>query len=217
MKKTGVFAFTLAEVLITLGIIGVVCAITIPTLINNSNDAQTKAGVKEAYSILSQAMTTVTNDNGGTIAGICSDWNDICFKNLMKPALSYVKECDSTPFTNGCWVSSKNWDNSPDTTRDAYSVLILKNGMLIKFRWHHKDCDYTDGNSSNFKCGWAGVDINGFKGPNIWGKDIFIFGAQDGRFLPGGLSGDTGNFLNCTGSETGDYSGYGCASKYLNN
>ena len=49
------FGFTLAEVLITLGIIGVVAAMTIPTLISNTNGAQFKTGFKKALSTLNQA------------------------------------------------------------------------------------------------------------------------------------------------------------------
>ena len=50
-------AFTLAEVLITLGIIGVVAAMTMPTLINQTNGAQYKAAYKKALSAISQAVT----------------------------------------------------------------------------------------------------------------------------------------------------------------
>lgn len=56
-------AFTLAEVLITLGIIGVVAAMTLPALINNYKKAQTVSQLKASYSILSQAikLSEVTN------------------------------------------------------------------------------------------------------------------------------------------------------------
>ena len=50
-------AFTLAEVLITLGIIGVVAAMTMPTLMNSTQGAQYKAAYKKALSALSQAVT----------------------------------------------------------------------------------------------------------------------------------------------------------------
>ncbi len=53
MKKSS--AFTLAEVLITLGIIGVVAAMTIPNLIANTNGAKYRSGFKKAISTLSQA------------------------------------------------------------------------------------------------------------------------------------------------------------------
>lgn len=52
--KNRINAFTLAEVLITLGIIGVVAAITIPTLVNKNNEKIRETQLKKAYSTLSQ-------------------------------------------------------------------------------------------------------------------------------------------------------------------
>ena len=57
-------AFILAEVLITLGIIGIVCAITLPSIVQNYREKQTVAKLKKTYSILSQAMTSAVNENG---------------------------------------------------------------------------------------------------------------------------------------------------------
>ena len=55
-RSNALTAFTLAEVLITLGIIGVVAAMTIPTLISNTNGAQFKTAYKKALSTLNQAV-----------------------------------------------------------------------------------------------------------------------------------------------------------------
>ena len=73
-KRTiGMSGFTLAEVLITLGIIGVVAAMTMPTLINSTNGAQYKTAYKKALSVMSQAvaMNIALNDYdlSDTIAG----------------------------------------------------------------------------------------------------------------------------------------------------
>lgn len=77
-RKNG---FTLAEVLITLGIIGVVAAMTMPTLINQTNGAQYKTAYKKALSAISQAVTlnvalddesfadTIAGEAGKTTAG----------------------------------------------------------------------------------------------------------------------------------------------------
>ena len=65
MKKTiGMRGFTLAEVLITLGIIGVVAAMTMPTLINSTQGAQYKTAFKKSLTVLSQAvvMNIALND-----------------------------------------------------------------------------------------------------------------------------------------------------------
>ena len=59
MKK----GFTLAEVLITLGIIGVVAAMTIPSLIQSYKEKATVTAVKQSYSIFAQALKMVTIDN----------------------------------------------------------------------------------------------------------------------------------------------------------
>ena len=62
-------AFTLAETLITLGIIGIVAAITIPNLIHTYQEKQTVAKLKETYSILQQAIRTA-EENEGELAEI---------------------------------------------------------------------------------------------------------------------------------------------------
>ena len=61
--------FTLAEVLITIGIIGVVAAITIPTLIQNFKKQETSARLKKFYSMMSQALIMSQEDNG-----MIEDW-----------------------------------------------------------------------------------------------------------------------------------------------
>lgn len=60
MKK----AFTLSEVLITLGIIGVVAALTIPSVVNNYKKQQFRTGLKKEYSVLLQALDMYKEANG---------------------------------------------------------------------------------------------------------------------------------------------------------
>ena len=62
--------FTLAEVLITLGIIGVVAAMTMPTLMNSTQGAQYKAAYKKALSALSQGVTLNVALDGGSFADV---------------------------------------------------------------------------------------------------------------------------------------------------
>ena len=67
MKKEK--GFTLAEVLITLGIIGVVAAMTMPTLVNNSRNQECRAGLKTGYSLISNALTAMRADELSTRSG----------------------------------------------------------------------------------------------------------------------------------------------------
>lgn len=57
-----IIAFTLAEVIIVLGIVGIVAEMTIPTLVNNVNENIYYAGAKKAYSSLSQALLLIAAD-----------------------------------------------------------------------------------------------------------------------------------------------------------
>ena len=63
-KKNFFFAFTLAEVLITLGIIGVVAAMTMPSLIQNHRKTVVISKLKKMSSTLSQAYQAATEDIG---------------------------------------------------------------------------------------------------------------------------------------------------------
>ena len=77
-KKGNLFhtkAFTLAEVLIVLGIVGIVASMTIPTLMNKTNNAEMATGFKKFMSISSAAITLLKNDNGGSLANIYTDAN----------------------------------------------------------------------------------------------------------------------------------------------
>lgn len=71
--------FTLAEVLITLAIIGIVAAMTLPTVINNTQDKQFKAMFKKQYSALAQAILMVYTD-GNDIPNLTNEnWMDMSF------------------------------------------------------------------------------------------------------------------------------------------
>ena len=104
------FGFTLAEVLITLGIIGVVAAMTIPTLISNTNGAQFKTAYKKALSTLNQAvlmniamedtdLSTIVADTGDTSATYGTNANSLglMLKNRMQSATEISGSYDTEP------------------------------------------------------------------------------------------------------------------------
>ena len=102
MNKKG---FTLAEVLITLGIIGIVAAMTMPVLIEKVNHKIVVNRLKKMYSTLSQAMLyTVAKDGDYSALGISDndtqsliDW----YNYSLKKQLKITKECIDT---GGCWA-----------------------------------------------------------------------------------------------------------------
>lgn len=210
-------AFTLAEVLITLGIIGIVAELTIPAVVSSSEKQVTVSKVKEVYSILSQATTSLNNDCGGDISAcITSPTANVVVDptataevaNLYKGKLSISKECPNNTI-KGCFADKdlKNLGNpDPGLNLATYSDInngrfLLKNGMAIAFLW--EGCF-----PSPVLYYVILVDINGTKEPNQWGKDVFEFYYD---FNKKSLYPDTYNELWCS---TSSY-GYGCSVKIL--
>lgn len=100
-------AFTLAEVLITLGIIGVVAAMTMPTLMNSTNGAQYKTAYKKALSVLSQAvvMNVALDDydfSQASVTGSAADSQSLynIFKNRMNVIKTATGNNTSHPILN---------------------------------------------------------------------------------------------------------------------
>lgn len=98
-------AFTLAEVLITLGIIGVVASLTIPTLYNNFQKQATITKLKNAYTTLYQAIRLSEIDNGDVSQwnfGADNNVNDISnwFNQYLAPYLKYTKTETYSPYIN---------------------------------------------------------------------------------------------------------------------
>ena len=69
------FAFTLAEILITLGIIGVVAALTIPSIIQNYKKSVIETSVKKFYTNINQAIIMSERDNGDMHEWSRTDWD----------------------------------------------------------------------------------------------------------------------------------------------
>lgn len=173
MKKIG---FTLAEVLITLGIIGVVAALTIPTLIKNYQEKIFISKVKQAYSILTNAqkMSTLENydiqtwKNDYKYGTTYYNYNKANFEKYYMPYFKIEKYCGNNS-TKKCFSDEACFnENCSDklNTNFNHTKALLKNGMSISFA----------GLSFPLEKSVAPtiiLDINGYDGPNEWGKDLF--------------------------------------------
>ena len=181
------YAFTLAEVLVTLGIIGVVAAMTMPTLINNHRRIVFETQFKAAHSIINQAVLSMGNDNIDLNKYYCGNnaRNDATTHDFIKNFANYVQVVKSDygetrdltklgykkSYFN---QSAPGWHNfNPDSHNDG--AIFLKNGMMI----------------ASSGCWWSAsyldfiVDTNGTKGPNKFGYDLFYFQiGPDNRLYP---------------------------------
>jgi len=267
-KRTG---FTLAEVLITLGIIGVVAAITMPALIKNYQKHAWVNQLKTTISLLENGFknmlaaegvqylqdTSVYQSIGGSdysystpargaithkrcyYSGIHTSDSVNCkdfFANLGK----YFKivKIEDVPNqwlddkSNWAWYLNKSGSSTHNNAVGFYGPFLhLSNGSLIFYGRHRSvPVNYLEhGVLSDFA-----VDINGSKGPNIYGRDIFWLNVfDDGRIVPSGTklraldtggdettwhwSGTTAN-ANCYTAKEGITSqGYGCAGRIMEN
>lgn len=168
--------FTLAEVLITLGIIGIISALTIPNVTKHYKDKAIISGVKQAYSILGNAFMYAQNEYGPANTWDFSENNsdyaasDGWFSYITQ-YLHLAKDCGEvkglyTPcYPQGTIIKSLYGKNSSLSYTHGG---ILKNGMYIFVK--------TTSAMNYASWGWIYVDINGAKSPNTFGKDIFGFG-----------------------------------------
>ena len=174
-------AFTLAEVLITLGIIGVVAAMTMPSLIQNYQEKATVTKLKKCYSLVSQAYVSILNDEGGSDTLQAGD--DLEMMEKFGKYLKYQKTCGRN---KGCFpnvtyksVTGNGYSKWEDYTTDR-SRAILTDGTLIMFN----KSVITE--NENYIYAQIYVDINGFKGPNQLGRDFFYFYINPEKIVPAG-------------------------------
>ncbi|MBR1754105.1 type II secretion system protein, partial [bacterium] len=208
-------AFTLAEVLITLGIIGVVAALTIPTLMQKTNQKETVSKVKKAYSVLSSAVSlAIAHDGTVDKWGIASD--DSVSANLIGgkiiPYLNIVKDCGnefSDCFYNGEYKDLNGVFGANYSSHGGiYYNVLLSDGTAMMFRTTKDDCQ------NNGACIKVYVDINGTKGPNYRGKDMFIFDIYANKVVPAGDGSDCN--LNGVGASCASYILKNDNADYLN-
>jgi len=169
MKKHG---FTLAEVLVTLGIIGVVSALVMPTFITNTSEKTVGPKLLKAYSTFQNAsvamLTSLDVPDLAKVPGVIAS-SGAFFTNLGH----YMRgsyDATSSIFTGNdgvtYWLTTNKFDTS--VAQYPHEVDLLKSGK--------------DGGP-----GLLAVDINGTSKPNGVGKDRFYFHLMhDGSLRPYG-------------------------------
>ena len=175
----------MAEVLITLGVIGVVAAMTIPTLINKYQMKVFETAFKKQYSVFQNAINYTVLENGISECYVyyprgmtsyqlkfddCSALQESLVSTLNLTPINHSSEYKYTPkndvIANGgkfinisCNASIDDYSSSLNPFIDVYST---KDGAIVKM---------------SLKSGGYGTailfDVNGLKGPNKWGYDVF--------------------------------------------
>lgn len=182
MKK----AFTLAEVLIVLGITGVVAALTIPTLIQKYKMRSFEVAFKKQYSVLNNAINYIQLNNNlsecyvavinviyqGKPASNYVGRNSDCVA-LKNELISNLKLTPINKYSGFTSVSKVRADGgvmingSVDygtALERSSNFYLLPDGAVVMF---------PNSDSSYFHNNLIFIDVNGAKGPNKWGYDVY--------------------------------------------
>lgn len=198
-------AFTLAEVIIVLGIIGIVAEMTIPTLISNVETEKYRGSFKKTYSMLAQACISFKQDG----------------ETSIEKLYNYLK-------TSSICSGSSCWDSRTilcaDGTAGINNVLVpgtIGSSAILNDGAVMATLDLTGRASFKVSCGGTFytypmtistlgtidavflIDVNGYASPNRVGKDIYILTLK-------------GNTIATVGSGC-DTSGAGCSYEALMN
>jgi len=232
--------FTLAEVLITLGIIGIVAALTIPTLMANYQNTLYVAGLKKSYAEVTEALRLMANDHGCSDNLSCVDafngGDSEALGNEFKKYFKLAKDCGASYDGNTKCLSdsySGNYDGSGTRkdmnskmsswykfiTADGFGIALFTEGCQPNAAYigpHY---------NTNIQCGGVYIDVNGPKGPNDVGRDIFGFYITNGNGpalypyggseLGGAWRTDAGVIQHCYEGETGTDTGLDCAGRII--
>lgn len=154
------FAFTLAEVLVTLMIIGVIASMTIPALRQDAMNKTVATNLKKIYSELNQATSlTLTENHTNKMCrtGVMDD-DETFEKEFINKKLNVMTTCNASS-PEECFGKTELFNTSKS--------YLLSNGIAIAF-------DSVDCSSGTDIQQYIYIDINGPKPPNKGGSDQFI-------------------------------------------
>lgn len=215
MKFAGT-AFTLAEILIVLGIIGLIADMTIPTLLTRTQEKIVVTQLKKAHSTFENALRMAIAENGSP-----ENWNlidnqsgegAVNMLNMLAPILNITKKCD---LEAGCFpdVNYKSLEGQSilNLNEDqGRAKAQLADGTIFATLTNSADCSVEQHGVK--LCGVIYIDINGFKPPNQWGKDFFQLNVTKTGIIPSGAPVFPNEFNNYCLS-----GGYSCAAWVIYN
>ena len=173
MRK--ISGFTLAEVLITLGIIGVVAAMTMPTLMNSTQGAQYKAAYKKALSALSQAVTLNVALDEWSFADLeaGTGTNSYTLENMLKARMNVVRtetgafeDAKGNPYVAKNTANAGTGMNADIEPGSGNTTLFFNDGIMFSYEAAKATaCTNDEGATLKKEC-TGFIDVNGIKAPN---------------------------------------------------
>lgn len=193
---------------------------TMPALINNSQNKELQSALNKGYSEISQALEFMKSDIGEDVCPI--NYPARTFAPEYSKYFRYVKSVSQTGIISG---TKDDGDDSPVLVFDIYKTynksntvktdlfddgqILLSDGMLILIE---------NPNKLPYQI-YITIDVNGpNKKPNVWGRDLFTFElTQNGKLLPMGMDGTTYTDMDkyCSKNSNERINGIACTAKAL--
>ena len=188
--------FTLAEVLITLGIIGVVAALTIPSIVNNGNERKNIVKLKKVYSQLSTVFEQAV-DEKGVIKDYLAPYPGMYDTDSHKAFRDYF-----TSYFNAIRIGeyTANWSDGIKSDGNSFSTFVGSDGTAYVFRLLPNNCESSFGSYSDKipVCGEIFVDLYSGQSESwssnaknrVVGKNVFMFHVTKDKIIPAGIPAD---------------------------
>jgi type II secretory pathway pseudopilin PulG len=221
--------FTIAELLIVMGVIGIIAEMTIPALVRDNEKIQTASQLSKAYTTIAEAVKLSEIDNGSNEFW---DWGVggeylATFEKYFAPYLKVTKYCTEDLFSivncgygvSGTqkiyWIKGTTYLSGGIFAWWGGTLVVLADGMTMFLT----KGNYVDpiGNSgvSDSNAKLVLVDVNGGKPPNRIGRDVFIFIlVPDRGLMPNLYDGDDSDIDDYCRNMTGKF-GASCAAKIM--
>lgn len=228
MNKQG---FTLAEVLISLAIIGSIAALIIPALYKNSKTTMISSSLANSVEQLQNGIKNIfLETNNYTDIGNIETLSAIKKSDIGLEGLDYITDdntfYDSTKGLLGIENTNYSISNIRDYNNNALSQDLINNFTAYKFKktpavvmFQNVSIDKIATANSDDIIAKVIIDANGSEKPNMFGKDIFLFGLTDGGVLiPAGTKkyqdfDKTVIENSCAGDDVGN--GVACAARVM--
>lgn len=190
-------AFTLAEVLVTLGIIGVISAMTLPTLIKNHQRQTYVTQLQKVVNDLSQMFETIITENNAVSLRESPFWS-VADKDILNKYFKVTQNCTGTELDN-CFVEQyRNLNGEQIRARN----LIYSGSDCVSISSGASICFANDAYR-------IFVDVNGKQGPNVVGRDFFdMYVEEDGSIVGVSQEDFEGSWSNATTITGNDYGIY---------
>ena len=215
MKK--ILAFTLAEVLLSMTIIGVIAALTIPSLKRSTDSKEFVASAQKAYAAISQTTTLLETENGPLQFWKWKD--DSAIVDMYVKKMNTVENCKKNGgcFKDGYETYALNSATSTNYNQGSAYTFATADGMVWIYEKvgtydrTSRKCNGSEGSYIKNTCGVFRVDTNGSDEPNTIGVDLLCFQIRaDGVYPCGG--GEDANDDDCKEDSN---TGWGCSAKMI--